>query len=86
MSSRLFAVGTGRKREYLYKNFGIAQDHICSSQNPSFARKIRQRTDERGVNVILISLTGKLWAESWRLLADDGTLVEIGKRDIVQRN
>lgn len=36
--------------------------------------------------MILNSLTGELLDESWRLLADGGILVEIGKRDIVQRN
>lgn len=79
-------VSTDEKRDYLYKNFGIAQDHICNSRNSSFAREIRQRTDGRGVNVILNSLTGELLDESWRLLADGGILVEIGKRDIIQRN
>lgn len=79
-------VGTDEKRDYPYKTFGIAQDHICKSRNSSFARKIRQRTDGRGIDVILNSLTGELLDESWRLLADGGILVEIGKRDIVQRN
>lgn len=36
--------------------------------------------------MILNSLTGELLDESWRLLADGGILVEIGKRDIVQHN
>ena len=79
-------VGTDEKRAFLHKSFGIAQDHICSSRNSSFAREIRGRTDRCGVNVILKSLTGKLLDESWRLLADGGILVAIGKRDIVQRN
>lgn len=79
-------VGTDEKRDYLQKTFGIAPNHICSSRDPSFARDIRQRTGSHGVNVVLNSLTGELLDESWRLLADGGILVEIGKRDIVQRN
>lgn len=79
-------VGTDGKRDYLYKSFSMAQDHICSSRNSSFVRQILQRTDGRGVNVILNSLTGGLFDESWRLLADGGVLAEIGKRAIVQRN
>jgi hypothetical protein len=36
--------------------------------------------------VILNSLIGELLDESWRLTADGGIMVEIGKRDIVNRN
>lgn len=79
-------VGTHEKREYLHKTFGIAQDHISNSRTSDFAREIRQRTDGHGVKVILNSLTGELLDESWKLLADGGILVEIGKSDIVQRN
>lgn len=40
----------------------------------------------KGVDVILNSLTGELLDESWRIIADGGTMVEIGKRDILARN
>ena len=43
-------------------------------------------TDRRGVDVILNSLIGELLDASWRICADGGTMVEIGKRDIVDRN
>lgn len=43
-------------------------------------------TDGRGVDVIVNSLTGELLDASWRILADGGNMVEIGKRDIVDRN
>lgn len=32
------------------------------------------------------SLTGEMLDESWRICADGGTFVEIGKKDIVERN
>jgi len=43
-------------------------------------------TEGRGVDVILNSLTGELLDESWRCVADGGTMVEIGKKDLLARN
>ena len=79
-------VGTDEKREYLANNFGIPRNRIFSSRNTKFAEEIRRETGGRGCDVILNSLIGELLDESWRLTADGGTMVEIGKRDIVDRN
>jgi KR domain/Zinc-binding dehydrogenase len=43
-------------------------------------------TSGKGVDVILNFLTGDLLDESWRCIADGGTMVEIGKRDMLDRN
>lgn len=43
-------------------------------------------TGDKGIDVILNSLTGELLDESWRICADDGKMVEIGERNIVDRN
>lgn len=43
-------------------------------------------TGNRGVDCIINSLIGELLDASWRVVADGGTMVEIGKRDIVDRN
>lgn len=59
---------------------------MFNSRNTKFAEEIRKATGGRGVDLILNSLTGELLDESWRLTADGGILVEIGKRDIVDRN
>lgn len=59
---------------------------MFSSRNRNFAREILNATNGRGVDVIINSLTGEMLDESWRLCADGGTLVEIGKKDIVERN
>ena len=45
-----------------------------------------QATNGKGVDIVLNSLTGDLLAESWRCVADGGTMVEIGKKDILDRN
>lgn len=67
-------------------NYGIKENHIFSSRNTKFAKEILHATHGRGVDVIINSLTGEMLDESWRLCADGGTLVEIGKKDIVDRN
>lgn len=59
---------------------------MFSSRDTKFAEEIRRETNGRGIDVILNSLIGELLDESWRLTADGGTMVEIGKRDIVDRN
>ena len=79
-------VGTDEKREFLAKTFGIPPTHIFSSRDTKFAEQILRATSGRGVDVILNSLIGELLDASWRICADGGTMVEIGKRDIVDRN
>lgn len=59
---------------------------MFSSRNTKFADEIRRATGGRGVDVIVNSLVGELLDASWRLVADGGNMVEIGKRDIVDRN
>ncbi|KAI1213019.1 uncharacterized protein F4807DRAFT_471537 [Annulohypoxylon truncatum] len=79
-------VGTEEKRQFLEKEYGIQRDHMFSSRNTQFARGIMKATNGRGVNVVINSLIGELLDASWRIMADGGNMVEIGKRDIVDRN
>lgn len=43
-------------------------------------------TKGKGVDVILNSLSGDLLDESWRCIADGGTMIEIGKQDMLNRS
>jgi NADPH:quinone reductase-like Zn-dependent oxidoreductase len=43
-------------------------------------------TNGEGIDVILNSLIGDLLDATWRIIADGGTMVEIGKKDIIDRN
>ncbi|GAW17842.1 hypothetical protein ANO14919_073090 [Xylariales sp. No.14919] len=79
-------VGTEEKRKFLSDTFNIPPSRIYSSRNSSFHREIMAATSGRGIDFVLNSLTGELLDLSWRLVADGGTMVEIGKRDIVERN
>ena len=42
-------------------------------------------TNGRGVDVVLNSLSGELLHASWQCVAELGTMVEIGKRDLIGR-
>ena len=42
-------------------------------------------TNNKGVNVVLNFLTGDLLDQSWRCIADRGVMLELGKKDILDR-
>ncbi|RFU28992.1 hypothetical protein B7463_g7334, partial [Scytalidium lignicola] len=79
-------VGTEEKRKYLAENFGIPPERMFSSRTTAFGSEIMKVTQGKGIDVIFNSLTGELLDESWRICADGGIMVEIGKKDIVDRN
>ena len=67
-------------------NFAIPSDHIFSSPSSDFATSLMKVSKGNGVDVILDSLTGHLLNESWLCIADGSTMVEIGKRYMLDRN
>ncbi|KAJ0413691.1 polyketide synthase [Aspergillus carlsbadensis] len=79
-------VGTDAKRDFLSAQYGVARDRMFSSRSTSFAKELMQATEGRGVDVCLNSLTGDMLHESWRCIAENGTLVEIGKKDMLDRS
>lgn len=79
-------VGTEAKREFLEKNYGIPRDRMFSSRETTFSTELMRATNGRGVDVCLNSLTGDMLHESWRCIAENGSLIEIGKKDMLDRN
>lgn len=79
-------VGTDAKKDFLVDNYGVPQERIFSSRSTTFAAQLMQATGGRGVDVCLNSLTGDMLHESWRCIAENGTLIEIGKKDLINRN
>lgn len=75
-------VGTDEKKRLLMETYGILEENILSSRNTSFAQGIMRLTGDRGVDVILNSLSGELLTASWDCIASFGRFVEIGKKDI----
>ncbi len=79
-------VGNQEKRKFLTNSFGIEPSRIFSSRSIAFAAELAKFTNNEGVDVIANSLTGDLLEGSWNCIRDGGTMIELGKRDINERN
>nr|P0CU84.1 RecName: Full=Highly reducing polyketide synthase apmlA; Short=HRPKS apmlA; AltName: Full=Phaeospelide A biosynthesis cluster protein apmlA [Arthrinium phaeospermum]BBJ21455.1 highly reducing polyketide synthase [Arthrinium phaeospermum] len=87
MGAEIFATaGTEEKRRFLQDIYNIPADHIFSSRTTDFEHQIMRLTGGLGVDVILNSLTGDLLEASWNIIAHGGTMVEIGKKDIMEHS
>jgi acyl transferase domain-containing protein len=83
LGAEVFATaGSPEKRAFL-ASLGIG--HVLDSRSLNFADEIRTRTGGRGVDVVLNSLTGDFIPASLSVTARGGRFVEIGKRDIWDR-
>lgn len=76
-------VGSERKVQYLTDTYGIPRNRIFNSRDSSFVDDVLRETSGRGVDVVLNSLTGELLHATWKCVAKWGTMVEIGKRDLL---
>ncbi|WP_326830209.1 SDR family NAD(P)-dependent oxidoreductase [Streptosporangium sp. NBC_01810] len=77
----VFATASPAKWEVL-RSLGIPDDHIASSRTLEFEERFRAVCGERGIDVVLNSLTGEFIDASARLLRPGGRFVEMGKLDI----
>lgn len=78
-------VSSEEKALFLVKEFGIPRNHIFSSRDGSFFQGIMDATNGSGVDLVLNFLSGELLSISWKCVAPDGAMVEIGKRDMAGR-
>ncbi|KAJ3652416.1 hypothetical protein Zmor_018384 [Zophobas morio] len=76
-------VGTQEKRTYLRENYPqIPDNHIGNSRDTSFEQMIKRETQNKGVDMILNSLSEDKLQASIRCLARGGKFMEIGKYDL----
>ncbi len=75
--------GTEEKRAYL-RELGV--EHVLDSRSTDFADTVRTITGDRGVDIVLNSLSGDALMAGMSLLAPGGRFVEIGKRDIYENS
>lgn len=75
-------VGNDRKRKHLQDEWGIPAEDIFNSRDKTFRQELMARTKNRGVDVVLNSLSGELLHTSWECVADFGMMIELGRRDI----
>ncbi|CAI6339136.1 unnamed protein product [Periconia digitata] len=73
--------GTPEKREFLTAMCGIPAHRIFSSRSADFKDGVLKATGNRGVDVIVNSLSGDLLQQTWSLIAENGRFLEIGKKD-----
>ncbi|KAJ5662752.1 hypothetical protein N7462_011678 [Penicillium macrosclerotiorum] len=76
-------VGNEDKMRHLMDTFGISRNRIFSSRDPSFFQGVMEQTGNRGVDLVLNSLSGELLHLSWRCVAKFGKMIELGKRDLL---
>ncbi|MGW0595135.1 SDR family NAD(P)-dependent oxidoreductase, partial [Streptosporangium sp. NPDC002607] len=81
----VFATAHPAKWEVL-RSLGIPDDHIASSRSLEFEERFREVCGERGIDVVLNSLTGELIDASARLLRPGGRFIEMGKLDIREQD
>jgi len=75
-------VGSERKISYLMEKYGIPREKIFSSRDAAFKDGVLQATGGEGVDLVLNSLSGELLHASWRCVAPNGKMLELGKRDL----
>jgi hypothetical protein len=75
-------VGSREKREFIERELGVRPDRIMNSRSLDFVQELAKKTDGRGVDLVLNSLSGEALKKSVGVLAPFGRFLEIGKRDI----
>ena len=75
-------VSSKEKLQLLTEVYHIPADHIFYSRDTYFVKDIMQRTQNRGVDVVLNSLSGDALVASWECVAPFGRFIELGKADI----
>ncbi|KAL8789759.1 MAG: hypothetical protein Q9213_001010 [Squamulea squamosa] len=87
IGAQIFATaGSAAKREFVARNLGIPTSQVFSSRSSEFKDGILQATENRGVDVIVNSLSGHLLQQTWDLIAENGRFIEIGKKDLLENN
>lgn len=76
-------VGSEEKVAYLMDEFKIPRNRIFGSRSNSFVDGILKETRGKGIDLALNSLSGELLHATWHCVAKWGTMIEIGKRDLL---
>ncbi|KAH8648631.1 hypothetical protein BX600DRAFT_389283 [Xylariales sp. PMI_506] len=76
-------VSSEEKVQYLMHTFAIPREHIFDSRSTDFVDGLMRETNGKGADLVLNSLSGDLLHATWHCVAKWGTMVEIGKRDLL---
>lgn len=84
LGAKIFTiVSSEEKVQYLIDTYGLPRNRNFNSRDASFVDDVLRKTGQRGVDVVLNSLARELLHETWKCVAAWGTMVEIGKRDLL---
>ena len=78
--------GSLDKRRLIREKFNIPESHIFSTRSRNFKSGVLKLTENKGLDVILNSLSGEALQNTWDCIAKFRTFVEIGKTDIYRRS
>lgn len=78
--AEIYATAGSEEKRALLRGLGIR--HVFDSRSLSFADDVLAATEGRGVTMVLNSLADDFVEHSFRVLADNGCFLEIGKRGI----
>ncbi|KAL4874704.1 hypothetical protein BJY04DRAFT_233401 [Aspergillus karnatakaensis] len=78
-------VGSPDKIDFLVNEHGIPRERIFHSRNDSFVADVMRATNGVGMDVVLNSLSGELLHASWKCVATEGCMLDLGKRDFLGR-
>ncbi|KAM7216063.1 Acyl transferase domain containing protein [Rhypophila decipiens] len=86
LDAEVFAtVGNEEKVEFLMTHYSIPRRRIFCSRDAGFFGGVMRETGGKGVDVVLNSLSGELLHASWQCVAEFGSMIELGKRDFIDR-
>eukprot|EP01038_Epipyxis_sp_PR26KG_P009638 gene9638-12977_t len=74
------------KRSFIKQQFNLPDDHIFNSRDLSFYNQLMLKTNNKGVTVVLNSLSEQMLLTSLECVAKFGHFCEIGKYDIMSDN
>jgi len=72
------------EHDFLTKNYGVYRENIFGSRDSSFLPAILAVTDNRGVDIVLNTLTGELFNDSAKCCTEFGTFIDISRRDLTE--
>ena len=80
IGARVVATAGSPAKRDLLRTLGV--EHVLDSRSLTFADRVKDVTQGRGVDVVLNSLAGEAIARGLECLRPGGRFVELGKRDI----
>lgn len=86
VGAKIYAtVSSPEKTAFLVEKMGVMKENIFYSRDSTFLDAVMKATGGRGVDIVLNSLSGEQLHASWQCVAQGGSMIEIGKRDLLGR-